>query len=224
MGCGASAPAGTAAPLRGGGGQLPPHVKPPTEQEASQMTTTSYLGLHSTFVTLSPEAEQANAARDIQAVARGRKARHDVAALKTSSGTKAAEGQGNSATTPPANDEAPIMNGAAFPVHVNPPTDVDHESLDGYLGLHSTFVTLSPEAEQANAARDIQAVARGRKARHDVAALKAKKSSAGVQAEAGSPEGAGEAEGGGESSAPATDALATDAREPFVHPEFGQVA
>eukprot|EP01043_Picozoa_sp_COSAG02_P100035 COSAG02_NODE_36132_length_458_cov_1.272981_1_plen_61_part_10 len=61
------------------------------------MTTTSYLGLHSTFVTLSPEAEQANAARDIQAVARGRKARHDVAALKTSSGTKAAEGQGNSA-------------------------------------------------------------------------------------------------------------------------------
>ena len=29
------------------------------------MTTTSYLGLHSTFVTLSPEAEQANAARDI---------------------------------------------------------------------------------------------------------------------------------------------------------------
>eukprot|EP01048_Picozoa_sp_COSAG05_P032315 COSAG05_NODE_12308_length_473_cov_0.689840_1_plen_139_part_01 len=52
-----------------------------------------------------------------------------------------------------------------LPEGVNPPTEVDERALHGYLGLEHHFIRQSDAAEKEHAARDIQAIARGRAAR-----------------------------------------------------------
>lgn len=62
---------------------LPPWIVPVMEIDPDQLTKRGgYLGLKTGFLMLTPAGEQANAARDIQAIARGRAARQHVARLR----------------------------------------------------------------------------------------------------------------------------------------------
>jgi hypothetical protein len=146
------------------------------------------------------EDRRKNAARDIQAVARGRAARQQVQGVRQDQaavriqaaqrGKAARRGMQQQPTQQQQQQQQQLADAAgaaveaadALPAHVNPPTEVDEGTLSGYLGLHTNFMEQSDEAAHQSAARDIQAVARGRAARQQVQGVRQDQAAVRIQA------------------------------------------
>ena len=104
--------------------------------------------------------------------------------------------------------------GGHLPGHIQPPcaSDIDEAALHGYmdrLGLGSHFIRQSDEAEQEHAARDIQAIARGRQARKAKSPVDLEAEPV-VVAEVAEPEPEPEPQPQGDNAG-------------YVHPEFGEL-
>ena len=165
---------------------LPPWLTPVSEVDDTRLPGGgNCLGLHASFHKLTVEGEQTNAARDIQAVVRGKQARTRVAGMKIEKelGLTGSEEEQAAIARMQAQqrgkvarrDVAQMKASTSLPPWVTPVSKVDDAWLPShgnFLGLHASFRKLTVEGEQTNAARDIQAIVRRKQARTRVAGMK----------------------------------------------------